>query len=64
MITFAHSVDPDLVRQNVGPDLDPKLFDTLMVFLIEFFEKFDLKKNQQTTNKHAKYDYPDGQAVL
>ena len=33
-----------------------KLFDTLMVFLKYFFLKkvFFLKKNQQTTNKHAK----------
>ena len=23
MITFANSLDPDQVRQNVGPDLDP-----------------------------------------
>ena len=31
LITFANSLDPDQARQNVGPDLDPKLFDTLMV---------------------------------
>ena len=29
--TFANSLDPDQARQNVGPDIDPKLFDTLMV---------------------------------
>ena len=34
LIIFANSLDPDLDRQNVGPDLDPKLFDTLMVNLI------------------------------
>ena len=32
----------------------PKLFDTLLVFLKEFFEKVDFEKNQQTTKKHAK----------
>ena len=26
--TFASSLDPDQAQQNVGPDLDPKLFDT------------------------------------
>ena len=31
LITFANSLDPDQACQNVGPDLDPKLFDTLMV---------------------------------
>ena len=31
-----------------------KLFDTLMVFLKEFFEKVDFEKNQQTTKKHEK----------
>ena len=29
-------------------------FDTLMVFLKEFFEKVDFEKNQQTTKMHAK----------
>ena len=28
-----------LFGPNVGPDLDPKLFDTLMIFLKDFFEK-------------------------
>ena len=31
------------------------LFDTLMVFLKEFFEKVDFEKNQQTTKKHEKF---------
>ena len=30
-----------------------KLFDTLIVFLKEFFEKVDFEKNQQTTKKKA-----------
>ena len=30
------------------------MFDTLIVFLEEFFEKTDFEKNQQTTQKHAK----------
>ena len=39
-------------QQNVRPDLDPNslsLFDTLMVFLKEFFKKDDFEKNQQMT---------------
>ena len=32
-----------------------KLFDTLMVFLKEFFEKADFERNQQTTKKHEKF---------
>ena len=28
LITFANSLDPDQDRQNVGPDLGPKCFDT------------------------------------
>ena len=56
LITFPDSLDPDQNRQNVGTDLDPNsfsLFDTLMVFLKEFFEKDDFEKNQRTT-KHMK----------
>ena len=26
-IVFANSLDPDQAQQNVGPDLDPKLFE-------------------------------------
>ena len=36
---FTDSLNPDEARQNVGPHLDPKLFDTWMVFLKEFIEK-------------------------
>ena len=28
LIIFANSLDPDQARQNVGHDLDPKLFDS------------------------------------
>ena len=42
LIPFVYSLDPDQARQNVGPNLDRKMFDTLMVFLKEFFEKVDL----------------------
>ena len=31
-----------------------KLFDTLMIFLKEFFKKVNFEKNQQTAKKHAK----------
>ena len=43
LITFANSLDPDLARQNVAPDLDPKMV----------FEKIHFEKNQQTTIKHS-----------
>ena len=60
LITFENSLelDPDQARQNVWPDLDPYklLFDTLLVFLKEFFEQVDFeKKFQQTMKKHPKY---------
>ena len=38
LIIYANSLDPDQAQQNVGPNLD-QLFDTLMVFLKDFFEK-------------------------
>ena len=31
-----------------------ELFDILMVFLKEFFQKVNFEKNQQTTKKHEK----------
>ena len=39
--------------------MSAKLFDILMVFLKEFFEKFALEKNQQPTKKHEQF--PKGQ---
>ena len=52
LITFENSLDPDQDQQNVGPDLDSKHFDILIVFLKEFFEKVNFEKSQQmTTNK-------------
>ena len=32
-MTFAKHLDPDQAQQNVGPDLDSKLFDIRMVLL-------------------------------
>ena len=43
LITYANSLDPSHDRQNVGPDLDPKLFNTFILFLI-FFEKVYFEK--------------------
>ena len=54
LITFANSLDPDHVGQNVGPDLDSNCL-TLWVFLKDFLEKVDFEKNQQTTKKHENY---------
>ena len=42
--TFVNSLDPDQDRGNVGPDLDPNLFGTLIVFLKEYMKTFILKK--------------------
>ena len=33
LITFTNSLDPYQDQKNVGPDLDPNMFDTLIVFL-------------------------------
>ena len=46
---LANSSNPDLARQNVGPGLDSNCFDTLIVFLEEFFEIFtcNLKKKKK-----------------
>ena len=44
LIFFANSLDPVQAQQNVGPDLDTKLFVTLMVFLKEFLKKIDFGK--------------------
>ena len=33
LIASENSLDPDQAQQNVGPDLDPKLFDALMALL-------------------------------
>ena len=55
LITFANSLDPDQDQQDVGPDLDPKLFDSLIVFLKEIFEKVILKKVSKQ-HKHVKND--------
>ena len=44
---FANSLDPDLARQNIGPDLDTN--DVLK----EFFEKVDFEINQQNTTKKS-----------
>ena len=40
-------MDHDQAQQNVGPDLDPKLFDILMVFLKEFFENVNFEKKKK-----------------
>ena len=37
LITFSNSLDPYQDRQNVGPDLDPNCFDSLILLLKDFF---------------------------
>ena len=60
----------DNVWKQIGPRSGPtecraksgsNLFDTLMVFLKEFFEIVDFEKDLQTTKKHEKL--PRGQRV-
>ena len=51
LINFANSLVPDQDQQNVGPDSGFKPFDTLIVYLKEFFEKVNFEKCQQTTTK-------------
>ena len=46
-MTYANSLDPDQDWQNVGPELDPKPFETLIVFLKEFFKKKVTLKRQE-----------------
>ena len=50
-ITFANNLDPDQARQNVRPDLDSKLVDTLTVFLKNSFEKLIFKKISRPQKK-------------
>ena len=45
----------DNICEQFGPRSGSKLFDTLMVFLKEFFETFDFEKNQQTTTKRENF---------
>ena len=45
-LSSANSLDPDQDQQNVGPE--SKLFDTLIVFLKEFFEKVEKNSQQRT----------------
>ena len=58
-VTILHR---DTLSDNLCEQFDPdqdrsKLFDTLMVFLKDFFEKVDFekkKKNKQMTKRHEK----------
>ena len=54
---IANSLDPDQDPRNVGPDLGPNLFDTLIMLLKEFFEKIDFEKKTADDNKSMK-NYP------
>ena len=44
----------DNLYKQFGTRSESKLFDTLMVFLKEFFRKYDFEKKQQTTTMHTK----------
>ena len=47
LIIFANSLNPDQAQQNVGPDLNWKLYNTLMVCMKEIFQKVDIQKNSR-----------------
>ena len=57
LIIFANSFDPDQARQNFGPDLGPRMFDTLIVFLKEFLEKNNFEENLEDV-KYIMKNYP------
>ena len=40
--------------QRVGPELDPSRFDSLVVFLLEFFEKVNFKNVSRRQKNHEK----------
>ena len=50
LITFANNLHQIQAGQNVGPDLDPKMFDTLTAFLKDCFENVDF----ENTSTHEK----------
>ena len=46
MLILANSLDPDQARQNVEPEQEPKLVDTLIVFPKDIpFKKKYFEKN-------------------
>ena len=54
LITFANSLDPDLVRQ----DLDPNrfnLFDMLIIFHKVYFEKSQLMKKHEILSRMQRF---------
>ena len=53
-MTFANSLVPDQALQNIGPDIDPNLKVTVVVFLIKLFEKRFWKKKSADGKKHEK----------
>ena len=55
LITFCKQFGPRSGPTKCRAWSGSKLFDMLTVFLKEFFEKVDFKKNQQTAKNHAKF---------
>ena len=47
-IILANSLDPDRVRQNVGPDLDPSCL-SVMILMKECFKSFFLKDQHESS---------------
>ena len=47
LIICENSLNLDQAQQNVGPDLNWKLYNTLMVCLKEIFKKVDFQKNSR-----------------
>ena len=55
LITFANSLNPNQDRQYVWPDLDPILFDTLIVFLNLFLiiDFLNISRSQKQVTQWA-----------
>ena len=54
LIAIANILDPDQARQNVGPDLDQKMLDILMVIPKEFFENVNFERKSANDKTYAK----------
>ena len=54
---FCKQFDPGSGLTKIRTRFKSKLFDTLMVFLKDFFLKIKMKRNQQMTRKNNKKNY-------
>ena len=71
LLTFANSLDPDQAQHNFQSNLEQKMFDTQMVFLIIIFFFLKKKKLEEGNNKmkrkmreRAVFDYKQQSAAI